>query len=76
MPLRSCRLTDAGLSVHMYLSRPCRLTETHVVMMLMMVLVCLCVRNFRSYSLIETHVVGMLIIVWSVCVYVPMQALQ
>ena len=45
-------------------------------MMLMMVLVCLCVRNFRSYSLTETHVVVMLIIVWSVCVYVPMQALQ
>ena len=51
----------AGLSMCMYLGRPCRLTETHVVMMLTMVLVCLCVCTLRPYRLTETYMVMMLI---------------
>ena len=64
---------DAGLSVCMYLGRPCRLTRTHLVILLIMMLVCLCVRTLGTCRLTRTHVD---LLCWSVCVYVPGEDLQ
>jgi len=66
-------------SVYVYVPlRPCRLTRTHVVMMLMMMLVCLWVSTQASpaAALPESIQGWYSWWCWSVCVYVPRQALQ